>query len=61
MPDDITTALDLLHRVLTDRYEHVYPHRWRLLNVITAMSWMARRVKSHWAGVGLVPIGPRAP
>ena len=61
VPDDVATALDLLHRVLTDRYERVYPQRWRLLNVITGMSWMARRVKSHWAGVGLVPIGARAP
>lgn len=34
---------------------------WRLLNIITGTSWMARRVNSSWVGVGLVPVAARAP
>ncbi|MGH9247284.1 MAG: DUF6431 domain-containing protein [Acidimicrobiales bacterium] len=34
---------------------------WRSLNVITGMSWLARRRDSSWAGVGLVPVTARAP
>ena len=34
---------------------------WRALNVITGTSWLARRVNSSWAGVGLVPVADRPP
>ncbi len=34
---------------------------WRALNGITGMSWMARRVKSSWVGVGCGPVAPRGP
>ncbi len=34
---------------------------WRLLNVITGTSWLAERVNSSWAGVGLVPVAARGP
>lgn len=34
---------------------------WRLLNAVTGTTWMACRVNSSWAGVGLVPVAARAP
>ncbi len=35
--------------------------RWRLLNVMTGMTWAADRVNSSWAGVGQVPVAGRSP
>ncbi len=37
------------------------PTPWRLLNVMTGTTWLAERVNSSWAGVGLVPVAARAP
>lgn len=34
---------------------------WRLLNVMTGMTWLGERVNSSWAGVGLVPVASRGP
>lgn len=34
---------------------------WRLLNVMTGMTWAPDRVNSSWAGVGPVPVAARGP
>jgi hypothetical protein len=35
------------------------PAPWRLWNLVTGTSWLATRVNSTWAGVGVVPVpGP---
>jgi hypothetical protein len=37
------------------------PTPWRLLNLMTGTTWLAHRVNSSWAGVGLVPVAARGP
>jgi hypothetical protein len=37
------------------------PRPWRLLNVITASSWLGIRVASSWVGVSVVPVPVRGP
>lgn len=34
---------------------------WRLLNAMSGTSWMARRVKSSWAGASHLPVPARGP
>lgn len=58
---EVTEALVELRAVLVERWDDGFPSRWRLLNVISGMSWMQPRVKSSWTGVGRVPGPARAP
>lgn len=57
----IAEKLAMLHSVLETRHQEDFPTPWRLLNVISGMSWIGHRVKSFWAGVGRVPITARSP
>ena len=58
---DVREALEELRAVLVDRWDDGFPTSWRLLNVMSGMSWVQSRVKSFWTGVGRVPAPARAP